>query len=372
MALLWLSLCAVGCSDGDGGSMNDAGASNGGDDGAANFASSTGEDSGGNSGGTSGDASGGNSASTGSASTGSSSGASGDVPTIAGCPIFSADDAWNTPIEDAQVNADYTQRLKSYLSAHGNPQLHPDFGAEYEGMPFGIPFNIVPMEQPKLAISFDYDDESDPGPYPFPGPSEVKIEGGDPRSQDGDRHVLTVQQGACKVWEAWACTYDGQWQCGSGAVFDLTKNSYGQRTKGYTSADAAGLSILAGLIRYDEAQAGAIKHAIRFTLRCTTNAFTKPASHFAVPGSCDENDPNAMPMGVRVRLKASYDISSLRGAAKVVAQAMKTYGLILADNGSDFYFQGEADARWSDAQLNDLKDIPSTEFEVVDPVAPEM
>lgn len=337
------------CDDGASGSRDDGGISNGG-----------------------GTANGADSGSSGSGSSGASSGTTGDVPSIAGCPVFSADDAWNTPIDQAQVNTDYTQRLQSYLSAQGDPNLHPDFGAEYEGMPFGIPFNVVPMDQPKVPISFDYDDESDDGPYPFPGPDDVKIEGGDARSDDGDRHVLTVQQGTCKVWEAWACSYDAQWRCGSGAVFDLTKNSYGQRTKGFTSADAAGLSILAGLIRYDEAQAGAIKHAIRFTLGCTTDAFTKPASHFAVPGGCDADDPNAMPMGVRVRLKASYDLSSLRGAAKVVAQAMKTYGLILADNGSDFYFQGEADARWNDEHLNDLKDISSTEFEVVNPVAPEM
>ncbi len=295
----------------------------------------------------------------------------GDIPTLAGCPVFTADDAWNTPVDSAPVNADYTGRLTRYLEDQGNPNLHPDFGADYDGGPFGIPITIVPMSQATLPISFDYDDESDPGPYPFPGPDDVKIEGRDPRSSDGDRHIIVVQQGTCKVWEAWACSYGSQWDCGSGAIFDLKKNSYGQRTKGFTSSDAAGLSILAGLIRYDETMAGVIRHAIRFTVHCTVDRYTKPASHQAVPGGCDPSDPNAMPMGVRVRLKKDYDMSGLRGAAAVVAQAMKTYGMILADNGSDFYFQGEPDARWSDEDLNGLKNIPSTAFEVVGSVLPE-
>jgi hypothetical protein len=370
-ALFCLAVLMLACDGGDATDPDAGGTSGGGnstttggDSGAqSNGAATTGSD--GGDGGQGGDGG------TGGNETNGSSGSSGDVPTIAGCPIFSADDAWNTSIEQAPVNVDYTSRLVNYLAAQGNPNLHPDFGAEYQGMPFGIPFNVVAIDQAKLPITFDYDDESDVGPYPFPGPDAVKIEGGDPRSDDGDRHVLALQQGTCKVWEAWACKYGSQWECGSGAVFDLAKNSYGQRPKGYTSADAAGLSILAGLIRYDEVQAGVIKHAIRFTLSCTTDAFTKPASHFAVPNNCDADDPNAMPMGVRVRLKSSFDVSGLRGAAKIVAEAMKTYGLILADNGSNFYFQGEADARWNDEHLNDLKDIPSTAFEVVGPVAPE-
>lgn len=358
------ALLAVACGTDSRSSSGDGGVSGG-----ASTGDSTGSSTGG-SGGSSANTGSGNG--TGGANTGGNTGvASGDVPTVGGCPVFTADDAWNTPIDGAPVNADYTGRLTRFLAERGNPDLHPDFGADYDGGPFGIPITIVPMGQATLPISFDYDDESDPGPYPFPGPDEVEIEGRDPRSSDGDRHIITVQQGTCKVWEAWACSYGSQWNCGSGAVFDLKKNSYGQRTKGFTSADAAGLSILAGLIRYDETMAGEIRHAIRFTLSCTVDRYTKPASHQAVPDSCDPSDPDAMPMGVRVRLKKDYDMSGLQGAAAVVAQAMKTYGMILADNGSDFYFQGEPDERWSDDDLNGLKDIPSTAFEVVDPVVPE-
>jgi hypothetical protein len=305
-------------------------------------------------------------------SAGSNGGADSEVPRLGGCPVFTSDDAWNTPIADAAVDADYTARLRRYLAARDNPDLHPDFGANWNGGPFGIPITLVPEGQPRTPISFEYDDESDPGPYPFPGPDEVSIEGRDPYAEDGDRHIIVVQRGSCKAYEAWACRYEGQWACGSGAVFDLRKNSYGQRPKGHTSADAAGLSILAGLVRYDEVRAGEVRHAIRFTLRCTASAFTHPASHLAVPGGCDGDDPDAMPMGVRVRLKADYDLGSLPSSARVIAQAMKTYGMILADNGSDFYFQGEPDARFSDEELNGLKGIPSTAFEVVAPVTPEM
>ncbi len=365
------------CSSGDygTGTGTNAGTSNGGaNDGGTGGNGSAGVNSGVNGASNgAGGASSGNSTGDGGASSGASAGTNtgGNVPTVAGCPVFTADDAWNTPVEQAKVNGDYTARLTKYLNAKNQPDLHPDFGAAYQGGPFGIPITIVPQNQVKTPISFDYADESDPGPYPFPGPKDVKIEGRDPYSTDGDRHILTVQQGTCLVWEAWACSFGSAWECGSGAKFDLKKNSYGQRTKGYTSADAAGLSILAGLIRYDETQAGAIRHAIRFTLGCSANAYTKPASHQAVPPSCNASDPNAMPMGVRVRLKDSYNTSALKGAALVIVQAMKTYGMILADNGSDFYFQGEPDARWNDDDLNGLKDIPSSAFEVVDPVMPE-
>lgn len=365
-------LCILAaCSSSSGGS-GDEGTSSGGDGGAASGGGSSAGGNGGSSGangGTGGGASGGGGTNGGGANGGTGGG---PVPMVGGCPVFTADDAWNTPVDQAEVNADYTQRLANYLEAQGNPDLHPDFGADWDGGPFGIPITIVPDNQPLTPISFDYDDESDPGPYPFPGPDDIKIEGRDPYSEDGDRHILVVQQGSCKVWEAWACTYTDQWECGSGATFDLTKNSYGQRTKGYTSADAAGLSIMAGVIRYDEVKAGAINHAIRFTLGCTASAFTHPASHLAVPNDCDGSDPNAMPMGVRIRMKADYDTSALSGDALVVAQAMKKYGMILADNGSDFYFQGEPDERWSDDNLGQLKDIPSSAFEVVDPVNPEM
>jgi hypothetical protein len=170
------------------------------------------------------------------------------------------------------------------------------------------------------------------------------------------------------LYEGYACQYrsDG-WHCSNGASWDLSRTSEGQRPVGFTSADAAGLAIAPGLVRYDEAQAGEIRHAIRFTLHCTRANYVDPATHAAVPGGCAAQSADAPPMGLRMRLKASYDISKLSGAAKVVARAMQRYGMILADNGSDFYFQGEADARWTGADVEPLKAIPSDAFEALEP-----
>jgi hypothetical protein len=172
-----------------------------------------------------------------------------------------------------------------------------------------------------------------------------------------------LQQGACQLYEGYACSYTDSWHCSNGAKWDLSKNSYGQRPKGWTSADAAGLAITPGLVRVDEVRAGAVTHAIRFTLHCSTTSFVKPATHEAGSTSCGANGP---PMGIRVRLnKSKFDITTLSASAQVVAKAMQTYGMILADNGSDFYFQGEDDPRWMDTDIEPLKTIPAAAFEAV-------
>ena len=233
----------------------------------------------------------------------------------------------------------------------------------------GIPINVVPQGEPMVGVTFDsYPDESDPGPYPLPDPSVAKVEGGTPEVCDGDCHFLVVESGACTLFEGYACSHqtDG-WHCGNGARWDLTKNSYGQRPKGWTSADAAGLPILPGLVRLPEVRAGEITHAFRFTVECTRDNFVKPATHRAVPGSCDPTDANSPPMGLRVRLSRDYDVSGLSAPAQVVARAMKKYGMIIADNGSNFYFQGEDDPGWTDTDVEPLKKIPASAFEVIAP-----
>jgi hypothetical protein len=259
------------------------------------------------------------------------------------------------------VNADYTARIADVL---GNANIHPDFGPG-----FGIPITVVPASQPSVPVVFDeYADESDPGPYPFPGPSVAKVEGtNDPTSCDGDCHLLVVQQGTCQLYEGYTCHYasDG-WHCGNGAHWDLTRISTGQRPDGWTSADAAGLSIYAGLARYEEVMAGEITHALRYTLPCTSNARVPPATHQA--GRCPSGK-NGPPMGTRVRLKASYDISGFAAVPQVFLRAFKKYGLILADNGgssSTFYFQSEDHPSWPD-EINDLKRVPASAFEAVGP-----
>jgi hypothetical protein len=278
--------------------------------------------------------------------------------------VFPGDDPWNRDISQAAVDATWTQRIRALV---GDVNLHPDYGVDGPTL-YGIPINLVPTSQTPVDVTFDwYDDESDPGPYPFPGPSDIAIEGQSPMACDGDCHVLVVQQGTCMLYEGYACEYqtDG-WHCGNGAKWDLTRVSYGQRTPGHTSADAAGLPIMPGLVRYDEVRAGEIRHAIRFTLPCTKPNYVAPATHYAVPGGCDENDPNAPPMGIRVRLRADFDDSAFPASARVVVAAMKRYGLILADNGSSFYFQGDSNAGWTEDDIEPLKDIPASAFEAVD------
>jgi hypothetical protein len=271
--------------------------------------------------------------------------------------LFTPDDAWNTDVSGAPVDAAWTAKLAALV---GGVNLHPDFGAG-----FGIPINVVPANQLPVGITYDqYADESDAGPFPLPDVGVARIEGSDdPRACSGDCHLLVVQQTTCLLFEGWACRYeDGNgWICGNGAKWDLTKRSYGQRKSGYTSADAAGLPIYAGLARHEEVMAGEITHAIRFTVKCSAPSFIAPATHAA--GNCAGN-ANAPPMGLRVRMKASYDGSALGPEAQVFVRAFKKYGMILADNGSNFYFQSEDNPGWSD-QINDLKQVPASAFEVV-------
>lgn len=269
-------------------------------------------------------------------------------PMIGNCTIFPADNPWNTDISGYPVHPNSADFIASIGASTG---LHPDFGGNGE---YGIPYSVVGADQPMVPLlNIEYADESDPGPYPIP--DNVRVENG------SDAHVLVVDKDNCKLYELYAAEkVEGGWNAGSAAKFDLLSNAL--RPEGWTSADAAGLPIFPGLVRYDEAEAGAINHAIRFTASQTQRGYIHPATHFA----SSSTDPDLPPMGLRVRMKAGYDISGLTGHARVIAQAMKKYGMILADNGSNWYFQGSMDTRWDDENLNQLKDIPGSAFEVVD------
>ncbi len=284
-------------------------------------------------------------------------------PTLGGCPVFPPTDPWNTPVTTWPVDTVWTARLHA---AAGARRLHPDYG-NWGAEQYGIPVNVVPADQPAVPVAFDWwPDESDAGPYPFPGANVLQIEGGTPTACDGDCHVLVVQAGTCALFEGYACRWEAGWHCGNGARWDLTSTSLGQRPDGWTSADAAGLAILPGLVRYDEVAAGVIRHALRFTYHCTRAERRPPATHQAVPSGCDLQGDDSPPMGLRLRLRADADLAGLTARAKVVAVAMRTYGLILADNGSDYYVTGERHAGWSDAEdIAPLKTLPATAFEAI-------
>jgi len=273
---------------------------------------------------------------------------SGGASTVGGCAVFPADNVWNEPVSGRPVAAGSSTLIASIGASTG---LHPDFGS-YAG--YGIPYNLADASTPRYAIPFTYADESDAGPYPVPASPAVEA--------GSDAHLLVVDTSTCTLYETWDTAPDGKggWTAGSGAIWSLRSNAL--RPDGWTSADAAGLPILPGLVRYDEVAAGVIRHAIRFTAVNTRNTHIYPARHDASSNS----SASVPPMGLRVRLKASYDISGLPPQARVIAQAMQTYGLILADNGSNWYFQGASDPRFSDDQLNTLKGIPGSAFEVVD------
>jgi hypothetical protein len=270
---------------------------------------------------------------------------------LGGCSIFPADNAWNEDVSQLPVDPNSATYLASMNA--GLTNLHPDFGSNPS---YGIPYVIVPATQPGVPVSFDYADQSDPGPYPIP--PNAPIEGGPDAT--GDRHVLVLQSGACKLYEMWNSTYIGPgWHAGSGAVFNL--NSDALRPDYWTSADAAGLPILPGLAKYDEAAGSGIFHALRFTVSQTQAGFIHPATHFA----SSSTNPALPPMGLRVRLKASFDISAFTGESLTVLVALKKYGMLLADNGSDWYISGATDSRWDDNDLNQLKTVPASAFEVV-------
>ncbi len=237
--------------------------------------------------------------------------------------------------------------------------LHPDFGPEWEGAPIGIPYVVVGQEQPRVPVTFTYAEESDPGPYPIP--PDAPIEGG--TKGDGDRHILVLDRDAWKLYEVFNAFPDGAggWKADSGAVWDLKSNQV--RPEGWTSADAAGLPILPGLIRYDEVVGKqALEHAARFTLAKTRRAYVPPASHWA----SELDDDDLPPMGMRMRLKADYDLSGFGSEARIVLQALKTYGMILADNGSNNFISGAPDPRWNTDALRELKRVTTKDFDVIE------
>ena len=273
---------------------------------------------------------------------------------LSGRRPFPASDPWNTRVDTMPVDPNSDVLIAS-IGATTN--LHPDFGANWDGRPFGIPYVVVDGTQPLVPVSFDYADESDPGPYPIP--SDAPIEGG--AQSSGDRHVLVVERDAWRLFECFAA-YPGStsWTAGSGAVFDLSQSP--SRPAGWTSADAAGLPIFPGLVRYDEAVThGAIDHALRFTVNVTRKAYVAPATHWA----SSNTSASRPPMGMRVRLKGTYDITGFSPTCQVILTAMKRYGMFVADNGSDWYVSGAPDARWDDEELNELKSVPGGQFEVV-------
>ncbi|HEV2369746.1 MAG TPA: hypothetical protein VGR90_07710 [Acidimicrobiales bacterium] len=279
------------------------------------------------------------------------------VPGAASCPMFPADNVWNTDISALPVDPHGAQWMASMNASSTN--LHPDFGPSYgaQSVPYGIPFTVVGASHQKVSITFQYADESDPGPYPF-GP-DTPIEGG--QSSTGDRHAIMVDSSTCTLYELFDANYSSSGStAGSGAIWNL--NSDALRPAGWTSADAAGLPILPGLLRPDEVASGVVTHAIRFTAERTDRSYVWPARHQAGAAS----DPTLPPMGARFRLKASYDISGYSAAAQVVLRAMQHYGLILADNGSNWYFQGSADSGWDPNLISELKQVPASEFEAVD------
>jgi hypothetical protein len=272
------------------------------------------------------------------------------------CPAFPADSVWHADIRTLPVNA----RSGQWMS-HMSPtrKLHPDFGPSYgaQPVPYGIPITVVAGTHAKVGVHFDYASESDRGPYPLG--SDTKIEGGS--SSSGDRHAVIVDKTTCRLFETYATRKSGtSWYAGSGAIWSLKSDAL--RPRGWTSADAAGLPILPGLLRYDEVAAGSVDHAIRFTTDKTDRRYVWPARHQA--GSV--SDPSYPPMGARFRLKAGYSLAGLRADTQTVLRAMKTYGVILADNGSPWFFQGTADTRWQSALLDQLKRVPASAFEAVD------
>jgi hypothetical protein len=273
------------------------------------------------------------------------------VAQLGGCTIFPADNPWNEDVSRLPVDPNSATYLASMNASSTN--LHPDFGSDPD---YGIPYTIVPANQPAVPVSFQYADQSDPGPYPIP--PNAPIEGGP--GATGDRHVLVLQSGTCMLYEMWESTYVGPgWSAGSGAIFNL--NSDALRPDGWTSADAAGLPILPALVKYDEATGPGIFHALRFTAAQTQAGYIHPATHYA----SNSSNPALPPMGLRVRLKASYDIANFTGESYAVLVALKKYGMLLADNGSNWYITGASDTRWNDNDLDQLKTVPASAFEVV-------
>jgi hypothetical protein len=271
------------------------------------------------------------------------------------CPVFPADNWWHADIRKLPVDP----RSKAWMSHMSKGvDLHPDFGPSFgQGPNYGIPITVVSTSHPRVRVHFQYADESDKVRYPLG--KDTRIEGG--RRSSGDRHAIVVDKDACRLYETFATQKrKGRWHAGSGAVWSLTSDRL--RPKGWTSADAAGLPILPGLLRWNEVKHGDIDHAIRFTTNITSDHFLWPARHEA--GST--RSWKYPPMGARFRLRASYHPTGFGPHAMAVVKAMKKYGLVLADNGSPWYFQGEQNARWPDSLIEQLKRIPARKFVAVD------
>ena len=281
------------------------------------------------------------------------------APQLAGGPVFPANNVWNTRVDTLPV---HSNSLLYVNTIGASRTLHPDFGSgdwpTGSGSPIGIPFVVVPGTQAPASVTFTYSDESDPGPYPIPG--NAPIEGG--AASTGDRHVLVVDRDHRKLYELYAAYPggDGSWRADSGAVFGLSTNSL--RPAGWTSADAAGLPILPGLVRYEEVAAGALEHAIRFTAPQTRRGYVWPARHVASSLTGQQYPP----MGQRFRLRSGYDVSGFSPAARTILVALKRYGMILADNGSAWYLSGAPDERWNNDVLGELKRVAGSDFEAVD------
>ena len=272
-------------------------------------------------------------------------------PTIGSCPVFPANNIWNTPIDHLPV-ASNSATLVNTIGA--SVTLHADFGSgTYNGEIIGIPFNPVPGTQTKYPATFQYADESDPGPYAIP--LNATLEGG------SDQHAIAVDTSNCILYEMWeASPQTASWQAGSGAIFNLNANTL--RPAGWTSADAAGLPIFPGLVRYDEVAAGEIQHAIRLTVPHTLDAYVWPARHLA----SSLTSTNYPPMGQRFRLRASFNVSSFPADAQVILRALQKYGMFVADNGSAWYITGASDPRWNNDDLSTLRNVVGSDFEAVD------
>ncbi|HEY3189964.1 MAG TPA: hypothetical protein VGJ70_20910, partial [Solirubrobacteraceae bacterium] len=264
---------------------------------------------------------------------------------VAGCPVFPGSNAWNRDVSRDPVDP----RSAAYVRAIGRGNLHPDFASRR----YGIPITVVPRGQRRVPIRFTaYGDESDRGPYPVP--ANARVEGG------SDRHVIVVQRGTCRLYELFGARRTARgWDAAAGATWSLRSNRL--RPAGWTSADAAGLPILPGLARAAEARAGTIRHALRVTVPRSQRAYVAPARHFA----SSDRDRDLPPMGLRLRLKASFDLRPVRGQARAILRGLKRHGMIVADNGSGWFITGAPDPRWDDAQLEQLKRVPGTAFEAV-------
>lgn len=280
----------------------------------------------------------------------------GSGASLHGRQVFPADNPWNQEVTRARKDPLSDMILRRIGL---DKPLHPDFGTVYNGAPNGIPYIVIPGDQPRVPITFRYADDSDPGPYPIP--PNVPIEGGP--NGDGDRHIIMLDRDHWKLYEVFSARPEAggkRWSAGSGAIFDLKSNA--QRPAGWTSADAAGLPIFPGLARYDEVvERKRVAHAFRFTVERSRRAYVPPARHFA----SNRTEIDLPPMGMRVRLKASFDTHRYPPMARVILEALKTHGMILADNGGDWFLSGAPDPRWDNDDLHTLKQVKVRDFEVV-------